>query len=522
MASRATPLLPQYERKALRPTAWWRSAIRYALLVLLGAFYGLMVSVLPPQLLIIPAMPIFIMLALILWMLPDIADYPEHTLDRWTIIFFLLLFMWPSYIAMDLPGLPWISFTRMAQFVLFAAFLYGLATSSPFRKHMATVARSSPPIFWFVVTYIIIQIVTLPFSQNLSSSFNKVVNNQIYLTAIFFLGCWYFSKAGTSIRLIKVLLIATIFVCLLCIPERINQQLLWANHIPSFMQVDPVLLSRILGDQARAGDGIYRVRGTFPISLSLAEFLSFMLPFLIHLIVTARDNVQRYGLLAAYALVAVAIYLTNTRLGAIGFVLSHVGYSFMWGMRRWRTQPESIAGPSLVLMFPALMAAMVLVILSSTTLTTKLLGGGQHRASNNAREAQWDMMWPKLAENPLGHGAGMSGNTLQYYNRGGAMTVDSHFITTLLDFGVIGFVALYGMAVYAAWLGYKLFSNTSDREVEYAGPAAIALANFFVIKSVLSQEDNHIIPFLFVAMILALRARDSGLVTARPPARPDG
>jgi hypothetical protein len=38
-------------------------------------------------------------------------------------------------------------------------------------------------------------------------------------------------------------------------------------------------------------------------------------------------------------------------------------------------------------------------------------------------------------------------------------------------------------------------------------PLAAALTNFFVIKSVFSEEENHAIIFMYVGMIVALGAR---------------
>lgn len=520
MATRASLVMPSYERRAARRVPRWLTAIGYLGLVLLGAFYGLMVSVLPPQMLIIPATPIFVLLGLTLWIMPDRLRYPEATLHSWMLIFVALSVVWPSYIALDLPGLPWISFSRGALFILFAVFIYTLATSHAFRAHSAAVARSSKFVFWTVITYALIQLATLPIAEDISSSFNKALNNQIYLTALFFLGCWFFSKLGATTRLVQVLLWSTLLVCLISLWEWQRQAIPWANSIPSFLQVDPMLLERILGSQARSADGIYRVRGTFSVSLTLGEYLSLVLPFVIHLIVMARSGMKRGLLIGLWVIIATVMFYTNTRIAAVGFVLSHVGYAFLWGVRRWHSDPTSIAGPALIMGFPAIVAGLIFVVLSSRTLTIRILGGGQHQSSNDARETQWDMAIPHILENPLGHGAGMSGNTLQYFNGAGTLTVDSHFITTLLDFGVIGFVALYGMALWAAWLGFKLFFQSREREAEYAGPAAVALFSFVVIKSVLSQEDNHSLPFLFAAMVMALRMRDSGQVTGRPASTP--
>lgn len=155
---------------------------------------------------------------------------------------------------------------------------------------------------------------------------------------------------------------------------------------------------------------------------------------------------------------------------------------------------------------------MMLVVLSSNTLTTKMFGGGAQVASDQSRRIQREMAAPKIARNPFGYGLGRDGLTLGFVSPSGMLTVDSGYLSTLLDIGVAGFVAFHGMFLFAAWHGARLFRDARDSESELGGPLATALIVFVLLRSVLAQQNNYSMVFMFMGMTLALLARSRNLV----------
>ena len=121
------------------------------------------------------------------------------------------------------------------------------------------------------------------------------------------------------------------------------------------------------------------------------------------------------------------------------------------------------------------------------------------------------MAVPKVAANPIGHGLGQSGYVLGYVNQAGVMSVDSHYLTTLLDLGILGTLGFYGMFLVGGVLGARLYLTTTDRETALAGPLAAMCLVFFVIKAVLSEENNHSLVMLLLGMLVALWARERRL-----------
>ena len=507
------PVMPLYTRGPDAPSRWRRAAVIVARIVAAAA-YGFAAVALPPNLLPVLIAPVALCLLLALWLMPDRGTFPLGIIERAYPVLLITMIIWPVYIAVVLPGLPWLTPTRMALFAVSFFFLYSVATSGMLRHHLAVVARSSPALWIAFVVWEVSMFVSLPFSHAIGTSLKILLDNQLRLIEIFFLGCLVFSRRGAPTRTLGWLIV----LAMICAVDGFIEMRLeyppWAKHIPSFMRVDDATMANVLGSQARSADGLYRVRGPFPLSLVFAEYLAMCIPFIIHWIVTGRTLMLRVAMAVAWLMVMGAILVTHSRLGLVGALFAHVAYLPLWAFRRWRADRSALLGPFVLFGAPFAALALIGVILSSPPLRSHVFGGGAQAASNAARAEQRAMAVPKVLHNPIGHGLGQSGTVLGFTNQGGYMTVDNHFITSLLDIGVVGTAAFYGMFAIAAWLGARLYLSTADREVELAGPLAIMFLVFILIKSVLSQENNHSLVLLLLGMQVALWARGRKLVDA--------
>src|SRR3546814_12479875 len=70
----------------------------------------------------------------------------------------------------------------------------------------------------------------------------------------------------------------------------------WVGHIPSFLKVNDPVIAAVLDGSRRSSDGLYRVQTTYTTSLSSAEFLAMVMPFIIHYFLTSRSAWFRLGL----------------------------------------------------------------------------------------------------------------------------------------------------------------------------------------------------------------------------------
>jgi len=480
-----------------------------SLVVLLAyaALTGVMVALLPPQLMFILALPPIVGLALILWLLPDGGHVPERLLATLLVAWIAANCLWPNYLALDLPGLPWVNPPRIIVVALLVISLIAFSSSATMRAEIASTMRSIPFLntaFWVFWT---MTLITIALSRTPTFSLNKWINNQIFWTSMFVLAVWLCVRPGVMERLARALVWTAILASCIAVYEFHLKQVPWINSIPSWLTVDEKLLGRVLGTQMRAGTDIYRARATFNVSLTFAEYLAIVYPFIIHLVITSRGGIRK-GLLVAGGLVVLAgMFLSGARSGMIGFFMSVILYGGLASLRYWRHQRDSLVGVSTVAMMPIGATVFLALALTWPRLRSMTFGGGQHQSSSDARSVQWDMGIPKVLSNPVGHGPSSAGDILGFFDPSGLPTIDTYYLSLLLEYGVVGFAAF--MLLFGAQLfwGLKMYLVALPGEESLVGPATIALLNFLVIKSVLSSEFNMPLAFVLLGMIFATAVR---------------
>jgi len=81
---------------------------------------------------------------------------------------------------------------------------------------------------------------------------------------------------------------------------------------------------------------------------------------------------------------------------------------------------------------------------------------------------------------------------------------------------VVGFIAYYGAFVAAFVIGARHFTRSGDQEeTSWLLPALLSLGVYVVVKSVLSQQENHPLAFAVLGMAVILIHKVK-LATAKP------
>ncbi len=514
-----TFILKPYERR--RDPGIFGKLLRAAALIFIAAFYGLLCSILPMQLLVVPAVPILFLVGLILWMLPDVGGIYTATMSKLLLGYAFLNLVWPFYVAIDVPGVPWVTPQRICVGLLLAIFMFNLAKSSEFRSALSDTLAASPltrRVFW---GFCAITALSIPFSETIGFSLNKFINNQIFWTMMFVVSAYLATQPGFVFKVARLLVIGVLIVAMFGLIESALHRVIWMDHLPRFLQVDPGLLETFAKSQSRAGTDIYRVRGTMGVSLYYAEYLAMTLPLVIHFAVREKRFVYKFPLMAGAVAIALNMFLTNARSGMVGLLMTLVLYTLFSVYRLRKREPGSLTASTLVYGSPAGVLVLIGLVLSSNRMRAMTLGGAQHRNSSEAREAQWAMGLPKMLTHPLGHGVGRANETLGYTNKGGYGTIDSYYLSLLLEYGVLGFAAFMIMFGSIGWFGFKTFNNAVNDDQDMAGPLAIGILNFLVIKGVLSSEINIPIAFMMTGLVVGLMWQQSKApapAAARAPA----
>lgn len=497
--------LPGYHAAAPQ---WLRRA-GWTLLIFGAVFYGLAWGLFGSGLLLQLVVPPLVIAAVCVWLLPDTGHPPTRALEGLLFGFLCALLAWPDYLALALPGLPWITAIRLMAVPLAVVMLLCLSLSSDFRREMVGRLNAQPAIWRMVVAFAALSFLSIAVSSQPTVSLNKFVVAQLYWTLIFFTAVAIVWRPGRARWLTYLLWGFALYVCAIGIWEWRIQGLPWAGHIPSFLKIEDEAVQRILAGNSRAATGLYRVQAKFTTPLGCAEFLAYAMPFVLHAALTARWWLARVAAAMTVPIIFYVISLTDSRLGMVGFFGALLLTTLAWAVLRWRDVRGSLFGPALTLAYPAVLAGFIAATFFVGRLRALIWGTGAQQFSTETREAQIAAGIPKVFSAPWGHGIGQGAEVLGFRNGAGVLTIDTYYLAVALEFGVVGFVLYYGIFFGGIWHGGRAALRARSPDTAVLIPLTIALVNFFVIKSIFSQVENHPLVFALLGATVALIARVS-------------
>lgn len=478
--------------------------LAWALLALIAVFYGLVFAVTATAFLVQLMIPIAIVALLALALLPENGVAYDRTVTWLLYCLVLALACWPDYLALSLGSLPWITAVRLVAVPLCLVYVMSLSQSAAYRSELHRSLAVAPAVWKLLAVFFVLAFLSIGFSDKIVGSANKFFVAVYAWGTMFLIGAQIFGRPGRVRGFARFLWGATVVTCLVALWELQLGQVPWAGHIPSFLKIEDELISTILAGKQRAAVGAYRLQGKFTTPLGLAEFLALIVPFILHFTMSSRKNLDRIAAAATLLLMLIVIIKTDSRLGTIGFIISVLGYLFYWALRRWKSEQNSLFAPLIVLGYPVILVVLILASFFVTRVRNAVWGSGAYQASNEGRAQQIAEGMDIILRQPWGHGIGRAAETLGFTNLDGVLTIDSYFLSVALEVGVIGFVAYYGAFIVALWVGGREVLSKGDHpETGWLVAILLSLGNFVVIKTILSQQENHPLAFLFLGIALA-------------------
>ena len=450
------------------------------------------------------AAPLAVLVLLIIWAFPDSEHPPVKWVSSLLMGFIVALLFWPDYLALDLPGLPWLTALRLFAAPLAAAFLVCLSVSSGFRASLHRRLSVTPVTSRLFFLFAAISIVSLLFSADLTLSLNKLVVAVLYWFLAFYAALWSFSEKSKLVALPYIISGFAIFTMTIALYEWRIQAVPWAGSIPSFLSIDDPAVQNILSAKSRATTGIYRVQSKFTTPLGFAEYIAMATPFFLYFVAFGRNWAIRLAAFASLPLVWLTIVRTDSRLGFVGFFMSFLLFLILWSLRRWRQRKDSIFGPAITLAYPAILTVFLTATFFVGRLRALVWGTKAQSFSSMAREEQVDMGLPMIWTQPWGHGIGRGAAELGYRNLAGGLTIDSYYLAVGLEFGVMGFVAFFGIFLSALLYATRYVVDAKGPAELVLVPIMISLSIFVVVKSVFAQQENHPLVFILLGALIAI------------------
>lgn len=515
----ATILKPYEARKELGPI---RRFFVFALLIFIAMLYGFIAVILPPSIMTVTAAPILIVAAIIFWLLPDVGGIRYDGMQRAIYIYLAFSIAWPNYVAFNLPGLPQITPTRAAMFTATGIFMLNYSSSKEARdavKDAVSIIPNYMKFFWALWAAMAFSIV---FAEEMGESINRFFSNLIYWNLMLLITALLATRPGFVHRVYKILLYSTVIVLVYSVYEARIERVPWLDYLPPFLKIDEKLLAIVSSPQYRAGTNIYRVRGPAAAALYFSEFLTMAFPFFVHFIVTDRHFWRRMAVGVATIGLSIIMYLTNARSAMVGIVVVLALYPFFRVVQKRYGSPRSLFATATIGFYPAVLGVFWLVINFWPRAHVAVLGGGATASSSNARDIQWELAIPKVASHPFGFGVGTGNYYLGYTNPAGIGSVDSYFITVMLDSGFLALPLFVSCFLIPALMAFLNFRTAKTEEEQLWAPLSLALINFVLVKSVLSSENTIPLAFIFVGCTMGLmwQKREREKLSAVPVAVP--
>jgi len=224
----------------------------------------------------------------------------------------------------------------------------------------------------------------------------------------------------------------------------------------------------------------------------------------------------RMAAVCSVPLLFYSCYLTNAKLGSIGCLIGVVLYTFGAAYQSWRLKRDSLLAASTMYGYPIGLSFLIGALIASHRFQVLIFGNdGSHAASTDSRVGQYTRGLQKFLEWPFGYGIGMGAAVINPGLPKYQVSIDTYYLSVLLEYGVAGFVVYYGMFLIAIWEGVRrtLSKPVVDPNRAFLWPISVSLVVFIVVKSVFSQQDNHPVVFMMLGALLALastRKRPSG------------
>jgi hypothetical protein len=507
---RPPAILPPFKNPPLSRGRYVTRAVLLAGLVLFCLIYGSLYAMTTPFLLVPFFLPLLVLTLVVIWALPDFSSAPTAPLRGLFYAFTVVLVAWPVYLAIALPGLPWITLTRLTS-TPYAILLLLCLKSPQFRADLGQCLRAAPWIWKLVVAFAVLMLVSVALSEKPTFSLQKFIIAQFTLTAMFFGSAYIFRKPGSVERWAMVIWGLAVFLALMGIWESRVEHVLWVGHIPSFLKIDDPAVQRTLAGASRAYVDKYRVQGTYTGPLGFGEFIALSLPFVLHFATSTSYRIPiRLAAAASVLLLFVVALRSGARLAMVGVFLAFLVHVFAVAITVWKRNRESIFGPAVALGYPAFFCLAVASVFFVGRIRNVILGDGSQDSSNDARMGQIALGMPKLLHRPIGYGAGMGAETVGFAPFG-SLTIDNYYLAVAIEYGVIGFIVFYGLVIAGILAaGRRAYADVNDdRDYAFLWPLASSLLIFLVIKAVFSEQDNHPLIFMMYGAVAALAYRGS-------------
>ena len=459
---------------------------------------------------------------ILLWTAPELHRVPTKLLKK---VFFVVLFVEiciPTYYAIQLPGLPWISIRRVVVLFLIVLFAVSFSGSAELRRYVSNVLKLSKRLYFCLVGYYVVATLSILISANPTEINFSTLRMDLELVCAR-PGLRHCIRSMDDVRsLLKLISFLSLFVTALGVADFVAQRnyalaIMPGSLVSSLMASNPSFALLVGANPFR--NGFYRAFSIFNVPLSYGEFVAMVAPLGAFFVVHGDNYRERlFGTIVVISVLA-SLFVSGARGGSIAFLVSMPVFVTLWIVRSSRINPRSMIGPlGGAFAFSGLLSLFGLIV-AWGRLRVMIFGGGAEAYSDTSRIDQARLALPHILANPItGYGVGNAAEVIGYHLPGGGLTLDSSILTLLVETGVPGFPVFFRRDRLRGLVDGDRLSRRKDRDFAMGVALACSFIAYTIYRLVLNQRENQSLLFILFGIafvFLAKLAKPLSRVTSR-------
>lgn len=476
-------------------------------LTLFAIFLGLLAAVFPVsytiRVTIILSAAVIFLAAL---SIPAATPAPGRLLRGLIYALLVVWIVWPAYLTYKIGPTPGLSPTRILYWSVILIWFFWFIASSSLRSTLWSRLKRVRPLGTILGIYLLWMAICAIATDHIFYSLYYAIRLMLGPVLIFLIVLSCFRGREDVERALLYVVLAAILSSCIGIAESVHK----ANFFADLLQVDPDAIATMewaVGDRSR--DGTYRVASTFSHPLAFGEYLSMVLPLAVYQLIYGGTALKRFLALAAFPLIAVALYTTHTRSSMVAAGVVMIFVIVFLGARMIR-QRKSFA---VTILGAFMLVSIIFAALAAVSAAPELIAGRSagEAGSTAVRLSMLERGGHLIAEEPiLGYGPGLGVVTLGFLPGVSKLTLDSYFLSVVLETGVPGLLLFLGLLMIPIMKGFAFSLGKSSRENLLAFALAASLLAFAIVKTVLSLTNNLDSAFVLIALLAVMLVQGQG------------
>lgn len=428
-------------------------------------------------------------------------------LMAWSVAAIVLSIVWPRYGFFGAGALKATPFTLLATLTWLVLPLT-LAFDPVLRSQMIRAVLRRRFIMIAILVWYIWRLLTAFLGEDFIGSLTFLMRQVVYLVPLLFLTLFVCRGPNGRQRMVTLIVLSTALVIIAGYFEFITHKTV--SQLSGLQFAGETRLLNILAQSnTRPGAGAIRLQSVFFHPIVFAQYLAWAAPMLLYAATSRRSIIIRAIAAVCFAAAPFFILKTDARSGLLAFGVAMTLYAGLLIIRRTG-----------IFSFQAAFAAAVVLALTlaGANAGQSTIGGmfsgrnASEASSTQARGAMFERGFDEIKRSPLiGFGDNRSPEHAGLRGRFGILTIDSAYLSALLDTGWIGIVILSVTWIGALITAVRVAMSRAGSSLDAA--VAAGLLAVLAVFSVLSIMEN--VSLIFVSIAMTLGTWPSTLSAAR-------